>query len=169
MVTFTSYVVDNDKRFQKALQEAKKQVSDLRVPLTIIAKNWFKGNKAIFQLTGKGKFTDLSESYKKRKAKPKAQGGAGFIYPILKFGGRLEDSITNPTSPDAVSEIINKDTLIMGSRVPYGIYHQSSKPRKTKLPQRRFIFISDSQAERYVNEINAYVMRKVAILGKVNV
>lgn len=54
--------------------------------------------------------------------------------PILQFSGRLKDSFTRADHPDHINEI-GPRTARYGSRVPYGPYHQSTKPR-TRLPHR---------------------------------
>lgn len=168
---FTSYEVDNDKRFRDAIARAKKGVSDLTIPLTLISKDFFKSNKAIWGLKGPGGYPDLSDAYKKRKlAKYK------FIYPILKANGALESSMTNPNDPNSVNEIINKAMLIVGTKVKYGIYHQSDAPR-SKIPLRKFLFIGpeasqfatsnfSGRPERWLNIINSFVLTKLGEVGE---
>ena len=72
------------------------------------------------------------ENYKQKKV--------GFVFPMLKFSGRLESSITDSSSPDFIN-VMTKTSLTLGSAVPYGIFHQSSEARKTRLPMRKFLFI----------------------------
>lgn len=162
---FTSYIVDNDRLFQDALNRARAVTDDLRIPLTLISKDFYKSEKAIFQLGGPGKYKDLADSTKRQKEK------AGFpIYPILKRKGRLAGSVTDPGHADAINRILNKTTLIIGTKVPYGVFHQSDKPRK-KIPLRKFLFIgpeaprfatSDQmgRTERWLNIMNEFVLQK---------
>lgn len=164
-MSFASYEVDNDNKFKNALVRAKMVTNDLTIPLTLIAKDFYKSQKAIFLLNGPGQYPDLAESTKEQKAR---QGFS--VYPILKRTGRLADSTTNPSHPDAINQIINKRTLILGTTVEYGIYHQSDKPR-SKIPLRKFLFIgpessfanSDQQGRvgRWMNILNSYVLRKL--------
>ena len=165
MSEFTSYEIDNDKKFQNALKRAKAVTDDLTIPLTLIAKDFYKSQKAIFMLKGPGQYPDLKESTKEQKQK------AGFsVYPILMRTGRLGESTTNPAHPDAINQIINKRTLIIGSKVPYGIFHQSDAPR-TKIPLRKFLFIgpessfaNDEQqgrVGRWLNIMNSFVLKKL--------
>lgn len=162
-MSFTSYSVDNDGKFRAALERAKGLVSDLRTPLTLIAQDFFKSQKAIWMLSGPGQYPDLSARYKVLKQKK-----YGFMYPILEATGALKRSMTNPKDPNAISEIINKDTLIVGTRVPYAKFHQSDEPRKT-LPLRKFLFIGPEAPRfatseqmgrlyRWNNILNAYVL-----------
>lgn len=170
MVMATSYSVDADNRFKNAIARAKLEVQDLTIPLTLIAKDWFKSNKAIFGLKGPGGYPDLSTAYKKRKLEK-----FHFIYPILKATGALSKSVLDPTDPNAVNEIINKAMLVIGTRIPYGIYHQSDSPR-TKIPLRKFIFIGpeasrysinglQGRPERWLNIINSFVLSKLGKVG----
>ena len=168
---FTSYVVDNDRRFRDAIKRAKKVTDDLRVPLTLIAKDFHTSEKAIFALKGPGQYPDLSLRYKKTKQK-----AVGFIYPILRRTGRLEGSLVDPTHPDSISEIINKDTLFLGTKVPYGIFHQSDRPR-SKIPLRKFLFIGPEaprfakgdalkgRAQRWLQIMNRFVLKKLEQQG----
>lgn len=142
----------------RSLQEAMKTVGDLRPAFISITKSWLKANQATFKLKSAGRFADYVgpkvretwknpglpqlrtrdgdltayQNFKKKKV--------GFVYPMLKFTGRLEKSITDSSSPDFIN-IISKGSLTLGTAVPYGIYHQSSEARKTRLPMRKFLFI----------------------------
>jgi phage gpG-like protein len=168
---FTSYSIDNDKAFRSAIARAKQEISDLTIPLKQIGADFYKSEQAIFKLKGPGQYPDLSEKYKDQKKKK-----AGFVYPILRRTGRLEESVTDPSSSEAIFDIIQKDTLIIGSRVPYGIYHQSDAAR-SKIPLRKFLFIGpeaqrfafgplQGRAERWLNILNSFVLKKMGLLGE---
>ncbi len=131
----TSYEIENDKAFNAKLKKLAKKSSDLTIPLTLISKDFYKSEKSIFLLKGPGQYKDLKDIYKKRKQK-----AVGFIYPILKRSGALERSVTSPSDKSSINQIVNKNTLIIGTKVPYGVFHQSDAPRKT-LPLRKFLFI----------------------------
>ena len=71
---------------------------------------------------------------------------------------------------------IGKQSLILGTKVPYGIFHQSDEPRKSNLPQRKFLFIGPEapstapsgitgRLERWLSILDAEVQRQ---LDKVN-
>jgi phage gpG-like protein len=165
-MSVTKYTVDPDKDFAKAISEALKECDDLTVPLTLIAKSWFKSNKAIFQLKGPGKYTDLSENYKKQKKK-----AVGFIYPILRRSGVLEESITNPTDSNSINLIINKNTLILGTKVPYASKHQFGEG----VPRRPFVLIGAEQTgpeefnqrrAAWIKTIQTHVLQVSGKLGK---
>lgn len=170
-MSFTSYEVDNDKKFHAAIVRAKMVTDDLRVPLTLIAKDFYKSEKTIFMLQGPGAYPDFKkdDSGRSRYAEFKLNK-YGFVYPLLMAKGRLAGSVTDPSHPDAINEIVNKRTLIIGSKVPYGVYHQSDRPRR-KIPLRKFLFIgpestfatSDQQGRvgRWLNIMNSFVLKKL--------
>ncbi len=157
--------LENEQKFLDALKRAKSVTDDLRIPLTLIAKNWFQGNKAIFTLSSKGQYEDLTERYKKQKMRD-----VGFIYPILKRKGALMNSITVPSDPMAVNQIVNKDTLYLGTKVPYGRFNQ---------PKRPFVFIGPEQPyfsnqeiknrpQIWLNILNDFVLQKLKQETKIN-
>lgn len=165
---FTSYSVDNDKSFRKALNLAYQATGDLTIPFTLIAADFYRSQKAIFQLKSPGQYPDLSETYKPRKLKK-----VGFLYPILKLNGYLEVAASVQNGPGNITQITPKE-LTMGvdeKSVPYAIYHQSDAPRK-KIPLRKFLFIgpeapkfanSEQQGrlERWLGILNGYMVEKL--------
>lgn len=124
--------IENVDVVNKALKALQRDLADLTIPLTLISRDFYQSEQAIFQNTGPGQYDDLSPSYKKEKEK-----AVGFVYPILRRTGRLMRSVTNPSDGEAINQIINKDTLVIGTRVPYGVLHQEG----IGVPQRPFLFI----------------------------
>ncbi|MCP3684539.1 MAG: hypothetical protein GY861_17880 [bacterium] len=167
-----SFITENDKEFTTVLDNAAEKISDFRIPFGLIANHFYKGNKKIFSLKGPGLYEDLSPNYKKAKEKE-----VGFIYPILKRKGRLERSLSGKNANEA-EFFAGRQTLVMGTKVPYAIYHQSDKPRN-KLPQRKMIFIDGGPAERskdalvsgrieaWTNIVNDYVAQVLSGSAKV--
>ena len=133
MVISTSYIIENDAAFRKALVNATKRVSDLRLAWNLISIDWRRSNRAQFSLKGTGLYPPLSPDYARQKAK-KFPGA-----PILVASGRLRDSVTVQSHPDHIN-VITKSGFIFGTKTPYGIFHQSDAPRK-KLPLRKFLFV----------------------------
>jgi len=147
LITIES-AADLDGRFKAALRKAGKEVQDLTVPLSSIRASWFRSNNAIFALKSAGKYDDLSDIYKEQKQKK-----VGFIYPILQSSGRLKKSITDPSNGEAIGKIeSDKQTLSLGTKVPYGIFHQMGT---VKMPQREFVFAGAEQVAP--DEINKRV------------
>lgn len=155
---FTSYEVDNDKRFERQLENAIKLIGDVSAPLGEISRDFFRSQKAVFN-NAPGLYPDYVDTktgttgrdtpYAKRKLRL-----YGRVYPMLVASGKLRDSLTEPTAPNADTVLsIGKKTLVLGTKVKndkgvyYPVFHQSDKPRK-KMPLRKFLFIGP-EARRY--------------------
>ena len=160
-------VVDPTGEFKRALRRAGRKVDDLSEPLKLIGQSWYKTNKALFVLKGKGPFKDLSDKpftaywltdentagWKKKPPSDKffpngyqqyKEMKYGFVYPILKASGSLMKSLTDPTDSNTIASILNKKVLILGTKVtskkgaPYPTYLQTGT---RKMPARPFMVI----------------------------
>ncbi len=160
MPVTTSYSVDPEKKFREDLERAKAQASDLREPLGAISKDFFKSQGAVWKRKGPGDYPDLSDAYKKLKQKR-----YGFLYPILEARGLLKRSMTDPRDENAVSDIVNGDTLLVGTRLPYAPFLNA---------RRKFLFIGPEAArlatneqmdrpERWKNILGSYVLRSLGV------
>lgn len=161
-----SVEIANKEAFNRGLERARNSVSDLRVPLNLIAIDFYKSQKSIFDSNrkGPGQYADLSQAYKAAKMKE-----VGFVYPILKRTGLLEESVTNAASTNGGYVIINKDTLVFTTRVPYAEYLQNGT---SKMPARPFFLVgpeapryATSQMQgrmgRWLNILNDFVIQKL--------
>lgn len=135
----------NRREWEKVLQHATDNALDLRVPLTNIARTLFRWTALeIFGLSKSGgKYQDLSPRYKTAKMKKWK-----FLYPILRASGKLEKSITGEGDENTIFRFPDNTTLEWGTSVPYGIYHQSEKPR-TKMPRRPFLIITNPRLKEW--------------------
>lgn len=160
-----SYVIENDAEFKRALDDAFRKVEDLRFAFGEISRDWFKSNKAQFSLKGSGQYPPLSPAYAQDKRRRLGS------LPIMVASGRLRDSISGAPNSDSILRI-GKKTLILGTKVPYGIYHQSDRPRK-KIPLRKFLFIGPEaprtapsavtgRLERFLKIIELEVQRQLS-------
>lgn len=183
---FISYSVKADKAFQGVLERAFRAVDDLRPAFNLIAKDFYRSEKAIFKLKTAGQYPDFQgpriKDTWKDPGRPEARtrdGGKtayqyyklkkfGFEYPLLKATGALEDSVTGSSSPDSIL-IIDKKVLAIGTSLPYGIAHQEGLGN---MPLRKFLFIGPESAfasnkefsgrlQRWNNIINSYILRKL--------
>lgn len=153
----TSYIIENDQAFKDALNRASEKVSDLRVAFKLIQDDWIKSNKAQFTLQGSGQYPPLSKKYAARKAV--THPGA----PILVRSGRLRDSVARrAATADSIREI-GKLSMVLGTRTPYGIFHQSDAPRR-KIPQRKFLFIGPEAPRNAPSPITGRLQRWLSIL-----
>lgn len=130
-------IVDPGKKLQDKLKKLQRKSDDLTIPLTLITKDWFKSNRAIFALTGPGKYEDLSDGYKKSKRRD-----VGFVYPILRRSGDLERSLTLPGDKSSIAQIINKKVLILGTSDRTAVFHQAGTK---KMPSRPPVLLGAEQ------------------------
>jgi len=143
---FTSYSVDNDRKFRNAIKKASEVSDDLRVPFGLILRDFYKSQQAIFKLKGPGQYPDFKKGgSESRYAKAKFRE-VGFKYPLLVRSGALAASLLGPNNPGSISQI-TKLSLTIGTSIEYGIYHQSDKAR-SKIPLRKFLFIGP-EAKRF--------------------
>ena len=168
---FTSYNVDNDRKFQNAIDKSLRELDDLRTPLKLISNDFYKSEKSIFQLKSQGQYPDF-KTEDSREAKFNA---VGFDYPLLLRTGALMRSVTSPSASGSFLNI-QKTFLMLGTTIEYGKYHQSDRPRK-KIPLRKFLFVgpeskrwatkdTTGRTERWVNTLADYYNKKMAKMGK---
>lgn len=161
----TSYVLENDKIFKQTLEDASQVVSDLRVPFGLIGRDFYRSEKAIFKLKGPGQYPEFkgeklpSGRTRYQEAKIKK---VGFDYPLLVRSGALAASITTPNAKGSLYQVTPL-SLVIGSTIPYGIFHQSDEPR-SRIPLRKFVFIGP-EAPRFANsDQQGRLQRWVAII-----
>lgn len=143
--SFTSYSVDNDKKFRDAVKRAGDVSQDLRIPFSLILSDFYRKNQAIFINKGPGKYppfygkkspkTGLTkyQAYKRKKY--------GHDYPLLVATGSLANSLLGPSNRGSVSKV-SKLSLTFGTSIEYGLYHQKDEPKnRTRPPMRKFLFI----------------------------
>lgn len=157
MAGFTSYSIANDKAFNEALTRARGAANDLRIPFNLIAIDFYRSQKAIFNLKSAGQYPDFGGfnpnalagrirgqdvnrkalySFRKKQA-------VGFDYPLLVGKSRKLKTAASQMGGAGNITIVSKTSLAMGvndSTVPYAKYHQSDKKR-TVMPQRKLLFI----------------------------
>jgi len=178
----TSYILENDKDFQAALDRLAATCTDFRIPFGLISKEFYKSNQKMFKLKSQGLYPDLGGFNPSRivgangetgrdRAKRLKKREVGFVYPLLVRTGRLASSLVNSSDPETVN-IVTKSSLVLGTDVPYAIYHQSDKPRRI-IPQRKVVFIdggpletsrgasTSGRRETWLNIINDYILSKI--------
>ena len=141
--TFTSYSVDNDRKFRAALKKASEVSTDFRIPFGLILSDFYKSQQAIWKLKGPGKYPKFKGPINKETGKTAYQTAkikaVGFDYPLLVRSGSLAASLSGPNNPGSISKN-TKISLSIGTSIKYGIYHQSDESR-SKIPLRKFLFI----------------------------
>ncbi len=202
---FISYSIKADKAFQAQLKRAGQVCNDLRPPFTLIAKDFYRGQPAIFNLKSAGQYPDFKgltigeardkaaadrkdrvRVYVPRPELRKISAYDGYTpyqyfkerkkgmkkgYPLLKFGGDLEESVTKMGGTGNITEI-EKQRLELGTTVPYAEYHNSDAPR-AKIPLRKMLFIGpeskefagdkdfSGRLERWNNILNDFVLKQM--------
>jgi phage gpG-like protein len=147
------------------IEKYRDKVTDLRPAFFEIAAEFYKTNKALFTLKSSGKYPDFTgpkiantwkdpgrpekrtrdgnlTAYQWAKVKKEWPGVNSKGYPLLRASGLLERSITRDNDPNTV-RVLTKMSLVMGTRVPYGLFHQEGAPR-ANVPMRQFLFIDPS-------------------------
>ena len=175
---FTSYTVDNDKRFREAIERASKVTQDFRIPFGLILNDFYKSEQAIFKLKGPGKYFPFQGEKNPQTGLTRYQAAkikaVGFDYPLLVRTGALAASLLGPNNKGSISKITNL-SLTFGTSIKYGIYHQSDASRK-KIPLRKFLFIGPEaprfatseqvgRLERWVGYIDDHMARAIKKAG----
>ena len=128
-----------NEELNKVIEKVYKSVKNLTIPLSEISKQWYRGNK-IYPSGKKLHFwDDLSPKYATRKRR-----ALGSEFPLLKWSGLLYNSIKKPTHKNAIHQIINKRSLIIGTNVKYAAPMHYGVPSKN-IPPRPFLFIGPEQ------------------------
>lgn len=171
--SFTSYHVDNDRRFRNAVQRAAKAIGDLTVPLGFIAIDFYKSEQAIFKLQSPGQYPDFKNGGPQSRYAQLKQKKVGFKYPLLVRTGRLATSLLGKGNAGNVTQI-SRISLTVGTTVPYGIYHQSDKARPV-MPLRKFLFIGPESTfatneqkgrlDRWTKILNSFVVNQAKATG----
>ena len=181
-----NFAIQNQIEFQSKLKELGTVISDFRIPFRLIASDFYRSQKKLFLLAGPGLYPPLggfspnevedNGKTRRQNAELKKRKMVGFDYPMLVgFSKDLRDSTLSRGHRNSVFNL-GKTFMEIGTDVSYGKYHQSDGPR-TKLPQRKFIFIDGGPADkakdsavsgrrdRWINIINDHI--KQIVTGRV--
>jgi phage gpG-like protein len=145
------FEVANEVQLSRAFETGIYKFNNLEKPFGIMADDFFRTMAAVFvsegAYEGGNRWKALSPAYARWKAR---------YFPgrkILELNGRMKDSLTIKGNSDNVLEI-NPDSLVVGTRVPYAIYHQTGTP---KMPMRKIIELTNEQKLRWVHIMHAYI------------
>lgn len=135
-------------------------VGDYRPIWPVIADEWYAQVKDQFKSEGAEggeKWPELTAEY----------AGWKEVHfpgkPILQRTGDLESSLTSGKDPNAV-KVEGRKSLTLGSKVAYGIYHQSPGPRK-RLPRRPPIMLPESFKRTTMHHIQTYLVQIASQMG----
>lgn len=149
--------VDEDGSFKQAVERASHCVDDLSEPFRLISADFYRGQKSIWAQSGPGIFEDLAPSTKKSKLRK-----YGFLYPILKATGKLEQAASVAGGSGNITDIGPKElTLSVDTNVvPYSIFQGG----------RSFFFIESDNGtpeqsgreDRWIAIINQYLTKQLS-------
>lgn len=156
------FEVANEVQFSRAFEEANSSYMNFEKPFGLMAEDFFQTMSTIFSaegsFEGRSRWAALSPAYARWKARH---------FPgkkILELNGRLKNSLVTKGGPDNVLEI-TPDTLVVGTTVPYAIYHQTGTP---KMPMRKIIELTNEQKLRWVHIMHAYMYEVNETIAKLS-
>ena len=91
------------------------------------------------------------ESLKESTVKGRMRLGYGGAHPILQRTGKLRRSFYSR---------VNATRALVSSESPYFPYHQSRLPRKTNLPRRAMLVLTERTRQNIVEEFHKFLMWK---------
>ena len=145
------FEVANEVQFSRAIDTGILRGLNLTQPFGLIANEFYQSMTEVFAtegaFEGRNRWQELSPAYAKGKTKH---------YPgkkILDRTGRLKKSLTIKGSSDSVLEI-TPNSLKIGTKVPYSIYHQKGTSR---VPMRKIIELTDLQRKRWIQIIHKHM------------
>lgn len=148
-----SIQVDGKAEFDRVFKRLDANFSDLTSVWEAVKQEFWQIEKEQFDSQGAsgagGKWQSLADSTRAQKIRK-----YGRFEPILVASGRLKKSLTGQTSDTVLN--VTKNSLEVGSRLPYSKYHQRGGKR---LPQRKPISFSDRQKLRMQKRIQRELVR----------
>lgn len=153
-------VISGIPALKAAIDKATEKVLvDLSPLFELLASDFYKDEKRIFQRKTVGvspRYQKLSATYERTKARR-----YGFVYPILFATGRLASSLLSRDHSEAVN-LITKDSMVLGTAVPYAVFHHSEKPR-TKIPRRPLWDETDTSPlyKRWMRTTDAFMEKQL--------
>jgi len=173
MVDTFKFTIKNNEEFSRLLEKYGEQISDFSIPFRSFASAWFKRNERIFLLKSEGRYAPLggfnyrqviNGKTKRKRAEEKKERETGHSWAPILFGktGKLK---TATTGGHGSILRVKRTSLVMGVDgriVPYGKFHNSDKAPRTRIPKRKFIFISGgedkAQDATVGNDIKAWTL-----------
>jgi phage gpG-like protein len=144
MIEMKMDLLDVQKRFNMIQERAKNPSNAMDV---IAIKGWRDVVDHFTKETGPdGKWAPLSKSTIAARKKGKRKGGG---QRILQDTGILRQSNR--------FQVVNGDEAHVYNQVPYAAFHDSDDPRKGNLPQRKFMYLSDTARISVAKTIIRYI------------
>jgi phage gpG-like protein len=147
-----------ERVFSRDLVRFGENAADLTEQMRDVATILRRASEAQFDTEGAHtgeKWPELAISTQRDRARH----GFPPKHPILQRTHRLMDSLTRAVDPDHIEEP-SADSLRFGTRVPYAVYHQSSRPRH-KIPFRPPVGLTEADKREIVRTLQAGIMEGV--------
>lgn len=149
--------VAGDTQMARGFSRLGDSIKDLRPAFKEIVKSFRTIMKKQFESEGGysgDKWAPLSPTY----AVWKAENFGG--QPILQLTGLLADSLTSKT-PYTVEEI-DKKSLVIGTKLAYGTYHQTGTGR---MPARPIINLTEQDKMTWMKIFQKFIMKEAKEAG----
>lgn len=144
---FIAIEVQGEEKLKVALTKMADAIEDLTPYWNDVQQEFYKIEKAQFASEGKtgasGHWKQLSMPYADIKARNYGD------LPILELTGSLKASLTSESASGAITKK-EKDSLTLGSSIPYGAYHQSGT---SKMPARPPISLTENQTAQLLRKL----------------
>jgi phage gpG-like protein len=143
-----------DDVFSRELLRFSDRAEDMRPAFALIHNSFLGVERRQFSTEGtaySGGWAPLAESTRHYKERH------GLDPRILHATLALRDSLTSPNNAGHIYQV-TRDSMFVGSSVPYGVFHQSRAPR-TRLPRRPPVQLSEDVKKRWVKIIQSYLVR----------
>lgn len=166
MVTFA--YADNSEAVAKSLGEFQEAMADQAPALGQIADDFRE--LVAEQFATEGRAAGAAWAVRARRGGPRgrpgqtpyqlAQGPAQGL-PLLVRTGALRDSLTRPGAAGRVEQM-DRQTLSIGSRLPYALFHQTGTRRMAARP---IIVLNDERTAKWTGFVRGVIEEKTALLG----
>ena len=144
--------VENEIIIDRVLEGIEERAQDLTPAWPAVLRAFRSIVNRAFAMEGSGgePWQPLADSTRRERARL----GYGAAHPILERTGRLVRSLV--IGDDGGFAEITPGSLIVGTTVPYFVYHQSNKPRR-RLPRRAPILLTMDQRHEVFRPIRLYL------------
>lgn len=166
MISFT--YADNSEAVSKALAAFEQSLADEGPALAAIADDFRAMISQQFATEGRASGTPWAARKSMHvgaapRGRPGSEGRRRGL-PLLVRTGALLESLRGPSGANHVEEI-GPDTLTLGSRLPYAMFHQLGTRR---MPARPIIVLSGERTERWLEIVRSAIEEKTVLLEQAN-
>lgn len=170
MIEFTTTV--NSQPVERALETFQESLADSSPALARIADDFREMIAEQFASEGRASGTPWAELAPSTARRPRRAGST-----LLYSTGTLLRSLRDPRAVGHVEEL-DGQSLVVGSRLPYALYHQTGTgrgfgraqlpagpPQGRALPMRPIIVLSGAREDRWVEIVRRQLEERTFLLG----